>query len=163
MKLTDVRPNESRSKSRKRVGRGHAAGQGKTAGRGQKGQHSRGPTKFGFEGGQTPMYRRLPSLRGKSNKAHNIGLFRKEFAEINLADLNRFEAGSIVDVAALKAKRIVRQVRDGVKVLGNGTVDRALTVRAHAFSATARAGIEAAGGSVEILGAAEGSAEVIEA
>lgn len=151
MKLTDVRPNESRAKTRKRVGRGHAAGQGKTAGRGQKGQHSRGPTKFGFEGGQTPMYRRFPSLRGVSNRAHNLGLFRKEFAEINLSDLNRFEAGSVVDVEAMKAKRIVRQVKDGVKVLGKGTVDRALTVRAHAFSAAARAGIEAAGGSVEVI------------
>jgi large subunit ribosomal protein L15 len=152
MKLTDLHPNPSRSKSRKRIGRGHAAGQGKTAGRGQKGQHSRGPTKFGHEGGQTPMYRRLPQLRGVSQRAHNLGLFHKEFSEVNLGDLNRFEAGTVVDVDLLKATRLVRQLKDGVKILGMGELDRALTVKAHAFSASAQAAIEKVGGTVEVIG-----------
>jgi large subunit ribosomal protein L15 len=107
--------------------------------------------KFGFEGGQTPMYRRLPQLRGVSQRAHNLGLFRKEFSVVNIGELNRFEAGSVVDVAALKAMRLVKQVKDGVRILGMGELDRALTVQAHGFSASARAAIEKAGGTVEVI------------
>lgn len=151
MKLTDLRPNQARAKARKRVGRGHAAGQGKTCGRGQKGQKARDSIKPGFEGGQTPLFRRLPSLRGQSNKAHNIGLFRKEYAVVNVESLNRFEPGTVVDVDLLEATRLVRNRRDGVKILGRGSLDRALTVRAHAFSAAARAAIEQAGGRVEVM------------
>ena len=150
MKVSDLRPNPSRAKRPKRVGRGHAAGQGKTSGRGQKGQKSRGPLKAGFEGGQTPMYRRFPQLRGVSQRAHNIGLFRHEWSVVNVGDLNRFEAGAVVDVEMLKALRLVRQVKDGVKILGEGTLDRALTVKVHAFSASARAAIEQAGGTAEV-------------
>ncbi len=151
MKLTDLRPNQARAKARKRVGRGHAAGQGKTCGRGQKGQKARDSIKPGFEGGQTPLFRRLPSLRGQSNKAHNIGLFRKQYAVVNVESLNRFEAGTVVDVDLLEATRLVRNRRDGVKILGRGSLDRPLTVRAHAFSAAARAAIEQAGGTVEVM------------
>jgi large subunit ribosomal protein L15 len=152
MKLTDLRPNKARAASRKRVGRGHAAGQGKTCGRGQKGQKARNNIKPGFEGGQTPLFQRIPSLRGQSNKAHNIGMFRKEYAVVNLDSLNRFEAGTVVDVELLLALRIVRKLEDGVKILGSGKLDRALTVKAHAFSASARAAIEQAGGTAEVIG-----------
>ncbi len=152
MKLTDLRPNKARTASPKRVGRGHAAGQGKTCGRGQKGQKARTNIKPGFEGGQTPLFRRLPSLRGSSNKAHNIGLFRKEYAVVNVEALNRFESGTVVDVELLLATRVVRKREDGVKILGGGKLDRALTVRADAFSAAARAAIEQAGGTAEVIG-----------
>lgn len=152
MKLTDLRPNKARTASRKRVGRGHAAGQGKTCGRGQKGQKARTNIKPGFEGGQTPLFCRLPSLRGSSNKAHNIGLFRKEYAVVNVEALNRFEPGTVVDVELLLATRVVRKREDGVKILGGGKLDRALTVRADAFSASARAAIEQAGGTAEVIG-----------
>ena len=152
MKLTDLRPNKARTATPKRVGRGHAAGQGKTCGRGQKGQKARTSIKPGFEGGQTPLYQRIPSLRGKSNKAHNIGMFHKEFAVVNLESLNRFEADTVVDVELLLATRVVRKLEDGVKILGGGKLDRALTVQAHAFSASARAAIEQAGGTAEVIG-----------
>jgi large subunit ribosomal protein L15 len=134
------------------VGRGISAGQGKSCGRGQKGQKYRSKIPPGFEGGQTPKFRRLPSLRGQSNRAHNIGLFRREYAVVNLEDLNRFEAGATVDPAALVASGLVKQVKDGIKILGRGQVDRALTVQAHAFSASARGGIEQAGGTAEVIG-----------
>jgi large subunit ribosomal protein L15 len=151
MKLTDLRPNKARAKDRNRVGRGHAHGQGKTCGRGQKGQKARYHIKPGFEGGQTPMYRRLPQLRGISQRAHNIGLFRKFISVVNVGDLNRFEAGSVVDVAALEAMGLAKQIKDGVKILGEGTLEKALTVKAHAFSASARVAIEKAGGTVEVI------------
>ncbi len=152
MKLTDLRPNKARAASPKRLGRGHAAGQGKTCGRGQKGQKARTNIKPGFEGGQTPLFRRLPSLRGSSNKAHNIGMFRKEYAVVNVEALNRFAPGTVVDVELLLATRVVRKREDGVKILGGGKLDRALTVRADAFSASARAAIEQAGGTAEVTG-----------
>jgi large subunit ribosomal protein L15 len=152
MKLTDLRPNKARAVTPKRMGRGHAAGQGKTCGRGQKGQKARTNIKPGFEGGQTPLFRRLPSLRGTSNKAHNIGMFRKEFAVVNVEALNRFDPGTVVDVELLLATRVVRKREDGVKILGGGKLDRALTVKAQAFSASARAAIEQAGGTAEVIG-----------
>ncbi len=152
MKLTDLRPNKARTGSPKRIGRGHSAGQGKTCGRGQKGQKSHTNIKPGFEGGQTPLFQRIPSLRGQSNKAHNIGMFRKEIAVVNVESLNRFEAGTVVDVDLLLATRVVRKREDGIKILGGGKLDRALTVQAHAFSASARAAIEQAGGTAEVIG-----------
>lgn len=151
MKLSEVQPNRARAKSPRRVGRGHAAGRGKTCGRGQKGQKYRTNIPPGFEGGQTPMYRRLPSLRGQSNRAHNLGMFRKEYTVVNVESLNRFEAGSVVDPAVLKESRLVRQMKSGVKILGQGQLDRALTVKAHAFSQSAREAIEQAGGSAEVI------------
>lgn len=153
MDLSDLRPNPKSRKSRKRIGRGLSAGQGKTAGRGEKGQKHRFSTSPGFEGGQTPLYRRLPMLRGISNKAHNIGIFRKQFAVVNVGSLaEKFDADAEVTPEALLASGLISKVLDGVKILGEGELDRPLKVRAHAFSASARQKIEAASGTVEVIG-----------
>jgi len=145
MKLHHLRPAEGAVRARKRVGRGKAAGQGKTAGRGTKGYLARHNKKLGFEGGQTPLQRRVPKLKGFTNPN------RQEWAVINVDRLGRaFEAGSQVTPEALRERGLVRKSRP-VKVLGGGELDRALTVRAHAVSAAARAKIEAAGGSVEVV------------
>ena len=140
------------SKRRRRVGRGHGSGAGKTSGRGQKGQRARTSIPPGFQGGQTPLYMQLPTRRGVSNKAHNIGIFRKRFATINVGQLVRFEAGTEVTPELLKELGIVKKLGDGLKVLGEGDIDRALTVRAHAFSASAREKLEQAGGVAEVIG-----------
>ena len=153
MDLSDLRPNEKARRSRKRIGRGIAAGQGKTAGRGEKGQKHRYSIPPGFEGGQTPLYRRLPTLRGISKSAHNIGIFRKEFAVVNVGSLaEKFEADAEVTPESLLASGLISKLLDGVKILGEGDLDRALSVSAHAFSASAREKIEAAGGTVEVIG-----------
>ena len=134
-------------RNKKRKGRGIGK-LGKTAGKGMKGQKARSPGNFqklGFEGGQMPLYRRIPK-RGFHN------LFAKNFAEVNVRDLARFDAGSVVDEAALREKRLVSGQFDGVKLLGNGELDRKLTIKVHAVSEGAKAKVEAAGGSVEILG-----------
>ena len=145
MKLHHLRPAEGAVRDRKRVGRGKAAGQGKTAGRGTKGYLARHNKKLGFEGGQTPLQRRVPKLKGFTNPN------RQEWAVINVDRLGRaFEAGSQVTPEALRERGLVRKSRP-VKVLGGGELDRALTVQAHAVSAAARAKIEAAGGSVEVV------------
>ena len=144
-----------RSKGRKRprrVGRGHAAGQGKTCGRGQKGQKARGSVSRGFEGGQTPLYKRLPKLRGQSNKAHNIGMFRAEHSILNVSQLERFEAGSEVTPDSVLTEGLVSKMgKKGLKILGEGDLSKALAVKAHAFSASAIEKIEKAGGSVEVI------------
>ncbi|MFE8599516.1 50S ribosomal protein L15 [Archangium violaceum] len=131
---------------KKRVGRGQGSGLGKTAGRGGKGQKARsGNMRFeGFEGGQSPLQRRLP-------KFGFISPNRTIYAVVNLADLEAFDAGATVDEAALKARGLVKGRYDGVKVLGNGKLSKKLTVRAHKLSATAREAVEKAGGSVEEL------------
>lgn len=152
MRLTDVQPNRDRAKARKRVGRGHAAGGGKTAGRGTKGEKARDTVRPGFEGRNTPLARRLPKKRGTSNKAHNIGLFRKAYAVVNVAVLERFEEGTVVTPEMLMAERVLRNLRDGLKVLGQGELTRKLEVHAHAFSGSARQKIEAAGGTAEVIG-----------
>ncbi|RLA93235.1 MAG: 50S ribosomal protein L15 [Deltaproteobacteria bacterium] len=130
----------------KRVGRGPGSGHGKTACRGTKGQKSRTSPDIpkGFEGGQMPLHRRLPK-RGFRNP------FRKEYAIVNVRDLNRFPSGSMVDVQALREAGLVKGAYDGVKVLGDGDLKVSLTVKAHKFSRTAAEKIEAAGGTVEIL------------
>lgn len=138
-------------KSRKRVGRGHGSGNGKTAGRGQKGQKARTSVARGFQGGQNPLYMRLPHLRGISNKSHNIGIFRKSLAAVNVSALVRFEAGTVVTPELLVAEGVVKKLGDGLKVLGGGELDRALTVRANAFSVSARDKIEKAGGTAEVI------------
>jgi len=147
MSLNTLSPMPGSTKKRKRLGRGPGSGLGKTSGRGQKGQKSRsgGGIPARFEGGQMPIHRRLPK-RGFHNR------FGKKIAEVNVGDLNRFDAGSTVDVAALQLSGLVRKVGDGVKLLGNGEIDRALTVQVHKISKGARAKIEAAGGTVELLG-----------
>lgn len=139
------RPKEA-NRDRKRVGRGPGSGSGVRAGRGQKGQKSRSgySQRVGFEGGQMPLYRRIPK-RGFTNK------FSKEFVVLNVRDLNRFEEGSEVSPALLIEQGLVKNIRDGLRILGEGTVEKKLTVRAHHFSSSAKEKIEAAGGTVEVL------------
>jgi large subunit ribosomal protein L15 len=147
MKLHDLQPAPGAHKDRTRVGRGISAGRGKTAGRGTKGQNSRsggGPRPY-FEGGQLPLVRRLPHLRG----FHNI--FRVEYTPINLDRLNVFTEGSEVTPEALVAAGIIKSTREAVKILGDGKLKHPLTVKAHKFSASAREKILAAGGTVEEL------------
>ena len=145
MKLHHLKPKPGSNRPRKRVGRGKGAGQGKTAGRGTKGYLARHNPRLGFEGGQMPLMRRVPKLKGFKNPN------RVEFAVINVARLGEmFEAGSEVSPEALHARGMVPKAMP-VKVLGNGELGHALTVRANAVSATARQKIEQAGGSVELL------------
>src|SRR5690606_4424935 len=148
MKLHELRPDEGAKKKRKRVGRGISAGQGKTAGRGTKGQGARSGGGKGayFEGGQLPLVRRLPFKRGFTN------IFRIEYQEVNVDDLARvFAAGDEVTPETLAAKRLVRKADQPVAILGRGELGVALKVKAHRFSASAREKIEQAGGSVEEL------------
>ncbi|MDD3705673.1 MAG: 50S ribosomal protein L15 [Clostridiaceae bacterium] len=146
MKLHELKPAEGTTKSKKRLGRGTATGQGKTAGKGQKGQKSRsgGGVRIGFEGGQMPLYRRLPKV-GFTN------IFRKEYAVVNLSDLERFDNGTIVNPEVLKEAGLVNAMLAGVKILGNGDLTKNLTVQAHKFSKTAAEKIAAAGGKVEVI------------
>ena len=145
MKLHELSPAEGSAKAAWRKGRGAGSGNGKTAGRGHKGQKARsgGGVRPGFEGGQIPLYRKHPK-RGFHNK------FAKVYAIVNVEQLNRFEDGAVVDLEALRAMKIVRKVVDGVKILGNGELTRKLTVKATVFSATAKEKIEAAGGKIEV-------------
>ncbi|MGE5631151.1 MAG: 50S ribosomal protein L15 [Caulobacteraceae bacterium] len=146
MKLHELRPAEGTNKSKKRIGRGTATGQGKSAGKGQKGQKARtgGGVRLGFEGGQMPLYRRLPKV-GFTN------IFRKEYAVVNLSDLDRFENGTVVNPDLLKEAGLVKAMMNGVKILGNGELTKNLTVQAHKFSKTAAEKIAAAGGKVEVI------------
>jgi large subunit ribosomal protein L15 len=146
MKLHELRPAEGATKNRKRLGRGVGSGWGKTAGRGTKGHNSRsgGGVRPGFEGGQMPIHRRLPK-RGFTN------IFKKEIAIVNVGDLARFDAGSVVNEAALVQIGLVKGRQDGIKLLGNGAIDIALTVQISAVSRSAKEKIEAAGGTVEVI------------
>ena len=145
MMLHEIRPAEGASKAAKRKGRGHGSGNGKTAGYGHKGQKARsGVKKAGFEGGQMPLQRRLPK-RG----FHNI--FATVYTTVKLSDLEKFEAVSVVDANALLEKGIIKKVNDGVKVLGNGTLTKALTVQVAAYTASAKESIEKAGGKAEVI------------
>lgn len=147
MKLHDLRPAPGSKKEKKRVGRGIAAGQGKTAGRGTKGQGARAGGLKGpyFEGGQLPLVRRLPFKRGFAN------IWRVEYAEVNLERLADFAPGSEVSPETLAAAGIIKSARQPVAILGRGKVEHPLIVKAHRVSSGARAGIEAAGGTIEIL------------
>ncbi len=146
MKLHELSPAEGSKKEVKRIGRGHGSGQGKTAGKGHKGQKARAGKgmRVGFEGGQMPLQRRIPK-RGFNN------IFRKNIVAINLSSLNRFEDGAEVDINALVEKGIVKNSFDGVKILSNGNLTKKLSVKATAFSAGAVAKIEAAGGKTEVV------------
>ena len=146
MRIHELHKPEGSTKAPKRVGRGQGTGQGTTAGRGMNGQNSRsgGGVRLGFEGGQMPLYRRLPK-RGFNNH------WAKEYAEINVKDLNRFENDTVVDFDLLLQSGLVKQVKDGVKVLGNGELEKKLTVKAEKFSKTAAEKIEKAGGKVEVI------------
>lgn len=145
--LSNLQPAPGSTHARKRLGRGTSSGQGKTAGKGQKGQNSRagGGVRVGFEGGQMPISRRLPK-RGFYN------VFAKNIAIVNVSDLDRFEADSVVDIVALRSARLVRGNVDGVKILGNGEISKSLKVIVDAVSASAREKIEKAGGSIEVCG-----------
>ncbi|ART74689.1 50S ribosomal protein L15 [Sutcliffiella horikoshii] len=146
MKLHELKPNEGSRKERNRVGRGTGSGNGKTSGKGHKGQNARsgGGVRPGFEGGQTPLFQRLPK-RGFTN------INRKEYAIINLDTLNRFDEGTEVTPELLLETGLVSKLNAGLKVLGNGSIEKKLTVRAHKFSSAAKEAIEAAGGSVEVI------------
>ena len=146
MKLHELRAAEGATRAPKRKGRGTGSGNGTTAGRGMNGQNSRsgGGVRLGFEGGQMPLYRRIPK-RGFFNR------FGKEYAEINVEVLNVFEEGTVVDPVALIEAGIIKNVRDGVRVLGNGEVTKSLTVIANGFSKSAAEKITAAGGKVEVI------------
>jgi large subunit ribosomal protein L15 len=149
MKLHDLKPNEGSKKSHKRVGRGIAAGQGKTAGRGMKGQGARagGGTRLYHQGGNLPFFRRLPFVRGKGFTPIN----RLTYNEINLDQLDDFSAGSEVTPETLEQARLLRDKRNPVVILGRGDVNVALNVRVHRVSKAAREKIESAGGSVELV------------
>lgn len=147
MKLHELSPVAGSTKERKRIGRGAGSGQGKTAGKGHKGQKARAGRgmRAGFEGGQMPLQRRLPK-RGFNN------IFRKEIVSINLSSLDRkFEDGAVVDIEALTQAGLVKNSFDGVKILGNGEITKKLTVKANAFSESAKQKIEAAGGNAEVI------------
>lgn len=146
MKLHELKPAEGSRKPRRRIGRGIGSGMGKTSTRGTKGQFSRtgGGTRPGFEGGQMPLYRRLPK-RGFKNT------FAKKYAEVNVEQLNCFDNGAVVDPAALIEAGILKNVLDGVRVLGNGELTKSLTVQAQGFTKSAQQKIEAAGGKAEVI------------
>jgi large subunit ribosomal protein L15 len=146
MNLHELSPAPGSKTVRTRVGRGIGSGLGKTSGRGHKGQNSRsgGGVRTGFEGGQMPIYRRLPK-RGFTN------IFAKVFAEVNVAELNRFEDGATVDPVALIEIGILKNVHDGIRILGNGELTKKLTVIANGFTKSAEAKITAAGGKVEVI------------
>jgi len=147
MKLHTLHPNEGATTTRKRVGRGVGSGLGKTSGKGHKGQNARsgGGVRPGFEGGQLPLFRRLPK-RGFTNAR-----FKTEYATINLSDLNRFEDGAVVTPELLKDMGLVKKQLDGIKVLGNGKLEKKLTVKAHKFSTKAQEEIEKLGGKIEVM------------
>ena len=145
MKIHELTPALDSNKAVKRIGRGHGSGNGKTAGKGHKGQKARsGAPRIGFEGGQMPLYRRLPK-RGFTNRNS------KDIVGINVSELERFRSGSTVTVEKMMEVGLIKDARDGVKILGNGELTKKLTVKANAFSATAKEKIEALGGTVEVI------------
>ncbi|HVL90663.1 MAG TPA: 50S ribosomal protein L15 [Actinomycetota bacterium] len=146
MKLHHLRPAPGARTRKHRKGRGEAAGKGKTSGRGQKGTGARGTVPIWFEGGQMPLHRRLPKLGGFSNAK-----FKTEYIPVNIESLNKFEAGTTVDPTLLRDAGIVSKSRGKVKILGRGEITVALTVKAHAFSESAKAKIASAGGTAEVL------------
>ena len=147
MRLHDLSPAPGSKHKPKRLGRGTGSGRGTTAGRGHKGQKSRtsGGVRAGFEGGQTPLYRRLPQRRGFRN------INRREYAVVNLDDLERFDAGTEVTPETLVTSGLVKKMKDGLKVLGDGQITKSLTIRAHKFSKSAEEKLKAAGCTVEVI------------
>ncbi len=146
MKLHELKAPEGATRAPKRKGRGTGTGNGTTAGRGMNGQNSRsgGGVRLGFEGGQMPLYRRIPK-RGFKNVWGTV------YTTVNVSDLNRFEDGTVVNCEVLEEAGVIKQVKDGVKILGNGEITKKLTVQANKFSGTAKEKIEAAGGKVEVI------------
>jgi len=146
MRLHELSPAPGSTKEPKRKGRGHGSGNGKTAGKGHKGQNARsgGGVRPGFEGGQMPLYRRLPK-RGFTN------IFAKEYVEVKLEVLNRFEDGAEITAQALKEAGVIKKVKDGITILGNGELTKKVTVKAARFTESAKTKIEAAGGKIEVV------------
>ncbi len=146
MKIHELTPGLDSNKASKRIGRGHGSGNGKTAGKGHKGQNARsgGGVRIGFEGGQMPLARRIPK-RGFNN------IFATKYAIVNVSDLNKFKEGTVVDTELLVASGLVKKVNDGVKILGNGDLTVSLTVKAAKFSQSAIEKIEKAGGKAEVM------------
>jgi len=146
MNLHELKPNQGSTQHGKRKGRGTSSGNGKTAGRGTKGQNSRsgGGVRLGFEGGQTPLYKRLPK-KGFTNP------FRKEYGIVNIEDLNKYTEGTVVTPELLIKDRLVRKVLSGIKILGKGKLEVKLTVKAHKFTASAEKAINDAGGKTEVI------------
>ena len=148
MRLHDLKPRPGAKHRRKRLGQGESSGHGKTSGRGGKGQTARSGSsiRIGFEGGQMPLIRRIPK------RGFNNARFATQFIAVNVGELNQFDDGTRVDEAALRAAGLANGRADGIKILGDGELSKKLTVNAHAFSASARAKIEAKGGTCEIVG-----------
>lgn len=144
MKLHEMKPNEGARDVRKRVGRGTSSGTGKTSGRGQKGQKARSKVRLGFEGGQMPLFRRMPK-RGFKN------INRKEYAVVNLNDLNRFEDGTEITPVILIEAGVIKKELSGVKLLANGELNKKLNIKVSKYSEAAKAAVEAAGGSIEVI------------
>ncbi len=146
MRLNELSPAPGSVKDVKRIGRGHGSGQGKTAGKGHKGQNARsgGGVRPGFEGGQMPLYRRLPK-RGFTN------IFAKSYVEVKISDLERFDNGTEITAEFLKENGVIKKIKDGIVILGNGEITKKLTVKAVRFTATAKSKIEAAGGKAEVI------------
>ncbi|NCP32381.1 MAG: 50S ribosomal protein L15 [Armatimonadetes bacterium] len=153
MKLGELRPPAGSKRNRKRVGRGTGSTLGKTCGKGQNGQKVRrgASIRTGFEGGQTPLHRRLPKQRGVSGGAMPIGMFRREYAVLNVGRLEAFETGTKVTPELLREQRLMDRRHVGLRILGDGELTKPLTVVAHHFSAAAREKIESAGGAVEVI------------
>ncbi len=149
--LINLKPAPGSRKKKKRVGRGIGSGHGKTSTRGHNGQHARNKTARGNEGGQTPLFLRLPKLRGKSKGAMPLGPTRKHYAIVNLEQLERLESGSTHNAASLRANGLAKGRWDGLRVLGVGEITKPLTIQANHFTATAREKIEAAGGTAEVI------------
>lgn len=146
LKLHDIRPSKGANRKRKRIGRGPGSGSGKTAGKGHKGQKSRSgySRKIGFEGGQMPLYRRLPK-RGFRN------IFAKKYSIVNVQDLNCFEEGTTVTPVMVQEQGLIKKIHSGLRILGQGKLEKKLTVQAHHFTQSARQKIEEVGGSIEVL------------
>jgi large subunit ribosomal protein L15 len=144
--LHELKPVDGARKARKRLGRGSGSGTGKTSGKGQKGQKARsgGGVRPGFEGGQIPFFQRIPK-RGFKN------INRKEYAVVNLDDLNKFETGEVITPEVLLARNVLKKTLDGVKILANGALEKSLTVKAHKFSKAAEQAITQAGGTIEVI------------
>ena len=151
MKIGELTGVPGAKHARKRVGRGIGSGHGKTSTRGSKGQKARGSVRPGFEGGQTPLHRRMRKLRGISKTGYPRGIFRKEYAIVNVGQLERFEAGETLTPARLVEVGVIDAVHSGLRVLGNGELTKSLTVEAHHFSQAARQKLEAAGGAARLI------------
>lgn len=155
MNLSDLKPAEGATHRRKKIGRGPGSGHGKTSTRGHKGDKARGQSKLGFEGGQTPLHRRLPKQRGigvgLTARGFNTGRYKTHYAILNVSDLEQFAADTVVTPELLAEKKVIKDLGLPVKVLGDGKLSKKLTVRAHKFSASAQEAITALGGVAEVI------------